>query len=499
MSNAIVETNYGKVEGQQNRNSFVWRGIPYAQPPLGDLRFRPPHRPDSWDGVKDATQFQPVAPQSTKDLDRKIGRGAYTISEDCLYLNIWSPGADKKRRPVMVWIHGGSFTRGTGMLPIYDGTSFCEKGDIVLVTINYRLGALGFLHLEEFGGKDYATSGNCGILDQVAALQWVQENIEHFGGDPNRVTIFGQSAGAGSVGTLLSVPSAKGLFQQAILQSGALEYIHQLEIAKINAQKVIDSLNLGSDVLSKLKEMPATELVQSVEQIAKKEGVRFFPVIDTVSVPQHPSEALKEGCARNIPIVTGITSDELRLMYVSDPDWDQSFTDDESVIQWFKNRFGPFPEEVVQHYVKYQSQGENIVQKMIKMASDKVFWTSALQFAEMQLEHAAPVWMYQFHWKSPVFGGKLGACHSMELPFVFHTIDDPRARSLTGNSPPAQLADQMHKAWIAFARNGDPNTSEIPDWPVYQLKQRPTLIFDEQTYLEHDPASQTRILWETVS
>jgi para-nitrobenzyl esterase len=209
MSATIVETTCGKVKGEQSGNIFVWKGIPYAKPPLGRLRFHAPKTPEAWDGIRDATQFGPISPQPSDQIMEFLGNKTDNANEDCLYLNIWSPGADEKLRPVMVWIHGGAFKDGSGSSAAYNGTSFAEHGDVVVVTINYRLGVLGFLHLAEIGGEEYATSGNNGILDQVAALKWVQENIARFGGDPNRITLFGESAGAMSIGVLLALPAAK--------------------------------------------------------------------------------------------------------------------------------------------------------------------------------------------------------------------------------------------------------------------------------------------------
>ncbi|WP_276352178.1 carboxylesterase/lipase family protein [Cohnella caldifontis] len=489
MGNAIVETRCGKAEGRHNGRCWVWKGIPYARPPLGDLRFRPPEPPVRWEGVRDATRFSPVAPQTSKDP------GGLGMSEDCLYLNVWSPGADDRRRPVMVWIHGGAFIGGSGAEPTYDGSSFCEAGDLVFVTFNYRLGALGFLQLGEIGGEAYAASGNNGILDQAAALRWVRDNIERFGGDPERVTVFGQSAGAGSVAALMAMLSAQGLFHRAILQSAAMDYVHSLGAAARTARILLEGLNLSGDVMSALKAMPAAELTQRAEKIVRRHGLRFFPVVDGIALPRHPAEALADGAAREVPVMVGATSDEMALMHLSDPGWEQAFSDERSAVEWFIHRFGPFPERAVPFYLQRPSREAEVTRNLIQLVSDRIFWTSALRIAESRVNHHAPVWMYRFHWQSPAMDGKLGACHAMELPFVFNTIGNPSARRMLGDSPPARLAEQMHKAWIAFARGGDPNTPDIPEWPAYELDHRPTMIFGERTELIPDPNREERLVW----
>jgi para-nitrobenzyl esterase len=489
MDNAAVETRWGKVEGRHNGRCWVWKGIPYARPPIGDLRFRPPQPPERWEGVRDASRFSPIAPQSFPDTD---GLG---MSEDCLYVNVWSPAADSGRRPVMVWIHGGAFLGGSGAIPTNDGSSFCEVGDVVVVTFNYRLGALGFLQLGEAGGEGYASSGNNGLLDQAAALRWVRDNIERFGGDPEQVTVFGQSAGAGSVAALMAMPSARGLFHRAILQSVALDYVHSPDAAARTARIVLDGLHLSGDVMTALQAMPAAELTHRTEKIIRQHGLRFFPVVDGIVLTRHPAEALADEAARDIPVVVGANSDEMALMHLTDPGWDRAFTDDRSAVEWFIRRFGPFPERAVPFYLQRPARKTETVRNLIQLISDRIFWASALRIAESRVQRNAPVWMYRFHWQSPAMDGKLGACHGMELPFVFHTIDHPSARRMLGDSPPSRLAGQMHRAWIAFARDGRPNGPELPEWPAYELDRRPTMIFGERTEWVPDPNREERLVW----
>jgi para-nitrobenzyl esterase len=270
MAGTLVHTQDGPVQGVQEGPVTTWKGIPYAQPPLGALRFRPPHRPAAWSAVRLATDFGPVAMQPPT-IEALAGR-RLSMSEDCLTLNIWSPGADGQRHPVLVWIHGGGWLIGSGCL--HDGTSLASRGDVVVVTLNYRLGPLGFLHLANLGGAPYAASGNCGLLDQVAALRWVHDNIAAFGGDPQRVTVFGESAGAMSIGALLTLPAAQGLFQRAILQSGAVGPVRSSAEATTTTRTVMEILDVSSATLSRINEIPADRLVEVISGLPDWRGTR---------------------------------------------------------------------------------------------------------------------------------------------------------------------------------------------------------------------------------
>jgi para-nitrobenzyl esterase len=306
MLKTLVQTSYGMVQGVQEGAISSWKGIPYAQPPLGARRFRPPQPLQAWRDVLQTTQFGPMAmqpPSMPAELLRRM-----SMSEDCLTLNIWSPGADEQRRPVLVWIHGGGWLIGSGRL--HDGTSLATLGDVVVVTLNYRLGPFGFLHLAELGGEGYFASGNCGILDQVAALQWVQDNIAAFGGDPHRVTVFGESAGAMSIGTLLALPAAHGLFQQAILQSGTVGPIRSCTEATTLARTFLKILDVSPVDLSPLEQISAERLVEAASALPGWQGtaragemIHFAPVIDGVILPQPPLQAIASGVAKHIPMI----------------------------------------------------------------------------------------------------------------------------------------------------------------------------------------------------
>ena len=489
MPTIIVESAYGKVEGERIGDINVWKGIPYAKPPVGPLRFRAPEPIEAWDGVRDATEFGPIAPQVPSEVMNFLGTEMETANEDCLYLNVWSPGADDKRRPVMVWIHGGAFAAGSGSSPMYDGTSFAVEGDVVVVTINYRLGVFGFLHVGEAGGEDFAGSGNCGIQDQVAALRWVQENIEKFGGDPDRVTVFGESAGAMSIGVLLAFPSAKGLFHQAILQSGAAANIHNAEIAEKVASRLLAALDIGPDDLGKLRDIPAEQLIKTAALLPY---MSLVPVIDGVTLPKHPEQALAEGAASGIPVLIGTNKDEYRLFSYFDPRWKNE--DEKEILSIFEQTFGLGWAGISQQLPENEKLNQDIYDGLLTMS---VFTAPAIRLAERQVKQGASVWMYRFDWESPVLEGGLKACHALEIPFVWNTVKKPGVEKLTGDALEREkLARDMQQAWIHFAKSGNPNTQELPDWPAYELEQRGVLIFNNEYTVVQDPNSEERKNWE---
>lgn len=491
MSETIIETAYGRVEGKKLENVYVWKGIPYAKPPVGSLRFRPPVKPEGWDGIRDATEFSPVASQPSSEIMNFLGNNIDNMSEDCLYLNVWSPSPDNKRRPVLVWIHGGAFISGSGSSSSYDGESFADKGDVVVVTINYRLGILGFLHLGDIGGKEYATSGNCGILDQVAALEWVKENIEAFGGDPDRVTIFGESAGAMSIGVLLGFPSAQGLFQQAILQSGASRNAIPAKKATKVAQKLLNALKVDATNLSLLEDIPVEKLLEASNLIPP---MSLAPVIDGISLPEHPETAIVNGATKDIKILIGTNKNEYNLFTVFDPIWKNA--DQQTISAIFEKTFGPFWPELTKEFTNETALSLELYNQLMTI---QIFTYPAIKLAEQQVSHGAHVWMYRFDWESPVLNGALASTHALEIPFVWNTLNKSNTDKLTGDSPNRQIvADQMHDAWIAFARYGDPNTKGLPNWPPYNLKERSTLIFDEKSKLVEKPNEDVIRKWEKI-
>ncbi len=500
MSDLIVETRYGKVQGYEQGSISVWKGIPFAQPPTGQRRFRAPQPPEPWTGVREATTFSPMAPQVPEVGASMVGAiGAERavelrpMSEDCLYLNIWSPGADQQMRPVMVYIHGGAFTLGSASDPWYDGTSFAAKHNIVVVSLNYRLGILGFVSLKDLAGAEAAYTANCGLLDQIAALQWVRENIAAFGGDPDQVTVMGESAGAMSIGTLLGMPAAKGLFQHAILQSGAAGNPTTRPQATKVAQALLAKLGLQTSQLAALAEVPLETLLKIQPELGREfGGIRAYsPIIDGETLPQHPSAMIAQGSAANVAILAGTNRDEWRLfaMMSGGPKVDE---------EQLKQLFGDAAEPALATYTAARADKSPEL-AWIDIMSDLTFRMPAIRLAEGQVRQGAPVWMYRFDWESPAFGGVLGAAHAMDIPFVWNTLDTEIARRFTGDSPTRQaLADRMHAAWAAFIRSGTPAIASLPAWPPYDLERRATMIFSDAPHVVDDPQGQVRALWEQV-
>lgn len=491
MSAILAKTRFGMVEGKREGKVCVWKGIPYAAPLINSLRFRPPQEPEPWAGIREAKEFGPAAVQSVSPSMKFLGDLPANLNEDCLYLNIWSPGADDKGRPVMVWIHGGSFMYGSGSSHLYDGSSFAEQGDVVVVTLNYRLGVFGFLHFGDIGGDAYRGSGNCGLLDQVAALKWVNENIEAFGGDPNNVTIFGESAGAVSVGNLLSMPIAKGLFHKAILQSGTARCKVNGDKAKEMTEQLLSELKVDPENLSELESIPAETILEAIKIFPR---TAFGPVGDGIVISGEPEKVLDEGFANNIPVLVGTNKDESLLFTHFDPVWKE--VDQSNLKPIFELSYGPFWKSISKYVIQDHELSKTLYEDVL---TNYVFTIPAILFSESQAKRGAPVWMYRFDFESNVLDGVLKAFHALEIPFVWNTLVDQEKETISGNDPQRfKLAEQMHQAWIAFAHHGDPNITELPEWPKYDLDNRATMIFNTKNEVVNDPDRQIRLNWEQV-
>jgi para-nitrobenzyl esterase len=500
MGNPIVETRYGKVQGYEQGAISVWKGIPFALPPTGERRFRAPQPLEPWTGVRQATTFSPMAPQVPAMGERMVGAmGAERavdqrpMSEDCLYLNIWSPGAGHEMRPVMVYIHGGAFTLGSASDPWYDGTSFAANHNLVVVSLNYRLGILGFVSVQDLAGAEAGYTANCALLDQTAALEWVRDNIVAFGGDPDQVTVMGESAGAMSIGALLGMPAARGLFQRAILQSGAAGNLNTRPQAAQVARALLAKLGLETTQLSTLAEVPLEILLKIQPELGREfGGVRAYsPVIDGETLPQHPLVMIAQGSAAQVAILAGTNRDEWRLfaMLSGGPKVDE---------QQLKQLFVDAAEPALALYTETRADRSKEL-AWIDMMSDLIFRMPAIRLAEGQVRQGAPVWMYRFDWESPAFGGVLGAAHAMDIPFVWNTLDMPLSRMFTGDSPARQpLADLMHASWASFIRSGTPAIGSLPAWPPYDLDRRATMLFGDVPRLVDDPQGQVRALWKQV-
>jgi len=496
MADLIIETTCGQVRGERREDVAVWKGIPYAAPPVGALRFRPPQPPAPWTGVRDATRFGAVAAQS-RDPRTAMFTGVtdkVSSGEDCLVLNVFAPTGESAPAgpwPVMVWIHGGAFVFGSGSMPLYHGAPF-TAGGIVVVTINYRLGVPGFLYLGDLApGRD---EGNYGLLDQIAALRWVRDNIAAFGGDPGQVTVMGESAGAISIGVLLAMPAARGLFQRAILESGA---------AALSPPSRADATQLARSVLAELAvdvdelaAVPIDRLMAAQDHITRSHGLgAFAPCVDGVTVPRSAIAAIADGDAPAIPLLIGTNRDEWTLFEV---------LFGEVTVEAFqpvlRDRLGPLVDRMLEVY-RDDHPGRSLSRAWVDLIGDLVFRIPALRLAEDLARHGAPVYVYRFDWKSPAFGGRLGATHALELPFVWNRLDLPIAPVMLGDRlfTLQPLATAIHRAWAQFIRTGDPNGGGgLPAWPRYDADRRATLLIDRESRIADDPGGAARMLWPAV-
>ncbi|HWC36895.1 MAG TPA: carboxylesterase/lipase family protein [Acidimicrobiales bacterium] len=495
-----VQTDRGPVVGATTGPVHVFRGIPYARPPVGELRWRPPEEPKPWTRPLEARRFGPIAPQNPSPLEQLFGADRPQQSEDCLSLNVWTPGLDDDRRPVMVWIHGGAFVTGNGATPWYDGTRLVEAGDVVVVTINYRLGALGFLELGELGDERYAGSGNCGILDQVAALRWVRDNIASFGGDPSQVTVFGESAGGMSVGTLLGLPAAQGLFSRAILQSGAASHVAERDKAERVTRDLLAALGLTTDDAARLVDVTVDDLLAAQGRVVDRAGpnLSFTPVVDGVTLPRPPLDAVRDGAAAAIEVLLGTTRDEMQLFGLLDPRLSKA--DDAKVEHWAASVFGPSATKAIEVYRRSRPDA-SAPEVWIAVLSDQVFRIPAIRLAEAQSLHQPGTYMYLFSWATPLLDGRLGSCHALDVPFTFDNLDKPGAAMFTGGAGDdrQELAERMSRAWLAFAREGTPAAASLPTWPAYEIGQRSTMVLDTECVVVDDPAAEERRLWDGLA
>ena len=495
---AIAATRSGKVEGVKRDDVLVFRGIPFAAPPVGPRRFLAPEREHPWDGVRDATQFSPESAQADLPVARLLGSTGAGSSEDGLYLNVWTPACDDARRPVMVWIHGGAYVFGSGAVTWYDGTHFVEHGDVVVVTINYRLGPLGYLHLADAFGPALAGSGNAGILDQVAALEWVRESIAGFGGDPDNVTIFGESAGANSVGTLLALPAARGLFHKAIAQSGAGAWVSTRERAAMIAERMLARLDVRPTDIETLQALPVGEIFAAQPDISDElnagiEGLVWQPVLDGEVLHELPVDAIAAGHAAGIHVMTGSNEHEMTLFQVLDSKL--AGLDDAGIVERLSVVLAD-PAGLLRTYREVMPDA-SVRELWLAIATDGVFRIPAIRLLDAQAAHA-PVWLYRFAFESPAFGGILRSTHALEIPFVFDTLEQRGANKFTGTGPErAALADAMHRAWIAFARHGDPG------WPAYEPSRRATMRFGRPgavpAEVVDDPEGILRRAWDAAT
>ncbi len=502
---AVAATRSGSVAGYIRKGIFTFKGIPYAEDSAGPNRFMPPVKPKSWVGVRSSRQYGYVAPQGPRAgwaNDEEAFMFAWddgVQSEDCLRVNVWTPAVgDAKKRPVMVWLHGGGYTAGSGQeLRSYDGENLARRGDVVVVSLNHRLNVFGYLDLSKFGDQ-YAASANVGMLDIVAALEWVRDNIENFGGNPHMVTLFGQSGGGGKVSTLMAMPAAKGLFHRAIVESGSILQGIPQENAQKLADAIVNELGLSGATIAQIQTLPFERILTAADKVLRERrptnaggipnfrrlsaSLGFGPVVDGKALPSHPFDPAAPAISADIPMIIGTTLNEF-VTAINHPEF-EAMGEAEletrvrgiygekamGVISAFRRRTPRAkPFDLWSHIAASGVRGSAIEQAKLKAAQGR-----------------APAYLYWFTWQTPILSGRPRAFHCAEIAFVFDNTD--RCETMTGGGAGARaLAAQMCDAWTQFARTGNPNHPQLPHWPEFSAATIPTMIFDNTPRVEMNP------------
>ena len=511
---ASIQTTLGKVRGLREGAISAFRGIPYGADTGGLRRFLPPVKPEAWGGSRDCFTFGHRAPQSSVSPGRippgadmaklsammaafKDGQVATgNESEDCLVLNVFTPDASTAtKRPVLFWLHGGGFAMGSAGEPVYEGGVLAQRGDVVVVTINHRLGAPGYLYL---GGFDpaFRHSGTAGQLDQILALEWVRDNIAQFGGDPGNVTIFGESGGGAKVSTLLAMPAAQGLFHKAIIQSGPSLKAISANDATDFAARALKVLDIAPDNARAVQQVPLDVLMKAAldaqAQMPPGGAMRVLaPVVDGVDLPNDPFDPAAPETARKVPVMIGSTKDEATLFSIADPKFG-TMTEDDAKARFAMMLKGKG--EKAFGFYRAQRPKEGPTWLVTSMMTESGTWINSIRLAERKLaQGAAPVFMYRLDYETPIFGGVLRAPHGLDTPMVFGHAQE-FARMLGTGPVPQRISGQMMDAWIAFARTGNPSTRALA-WPAYDTAKRSTMIFAGQSHVTGDPDKPMREFW----
>ena len=501
---AVVEIESGKIAGAAINGIYAFKGVPYGATTAGQNRFCPARKPEPWTGIRSSRQYGLVCPQD-KGTGRLNDEEAFMFQwqdsvegEDCLRVNVWTPGInDNAKRPVMVWLHGGGFSAGSGHDTLMlDGENLARRGDVVVVSLNHRLNILGFLDLSNFGEK-FAKSGNVGMLDIVTALEWVRDNITVFGGDPGRVLIFGQSGGGAKVSTLMGMPDAAGLFHRAVVQSGSFGLSNTQDRSQKLADLVVKELGLSAATVDRIQSLPYADLRRAGETVLSRvnppfdpvtnirrmaAALNFGPVIDGSVLPSKLFEGKASALSADVPMIIGTTLNEF-ANGMNNPDY--KLMTEEELIAKTNSIYAGRAEKIVSAF-RQRTPEAMPYELWSRIASAPIRQAAVRQAAAKTALNAAPAYLYWFMWQTPIFDGRPQAFHCAELPFVFYNTD--RCATMTGGGPDARaLGGKIADAWISFARTGDPNHGDIPSWPKFSPGTVPTMIFDSEVQAALNP------------